>query len=202
MTTSLTISALIAFNIAILGTLAAPGPGFMVIMRAAFTGGRREGILCGLGLSLASVGWSLMAILGLSAVFAVVPWAYTVLKIAGAAYLIWFAISLWRKADQPVEGSVPQGLRGFWLGFVTNMANPKLVVFLASIFTTVLPVTPQGRDAVLILGNHLLLEVTFYCLLTTGLTIPAIRQGYTRLKKVIDRVAAAILSTMALRIAT
>lgn len=196
------LAALLAFNLAILGALASPGPAVIAMLRASLGSGQRAGWLCGLGLSVGATFWSLLAILGLSALFAVVPWAFLALKIAGGAYLIWLALSLWRNADTPVQTDAPQGLNGFKLGLVTNMANPKAVVFIAAIFTTVFPAMPTGTSAALVLGNHLALELAFYSILTVGLTIPAIRAAYLRFKAVFDRAAAAVLGGMALRIAT
>ncbi|MEZ5674366.1 Threonine/homoserine/homoserine lactone efflux protein [Thalassovita litoralis] len=196
------IAALLAFNLAILGALASPGPAVIAMLRASLGSGRRAGFLCGLGLSVGATLWSLLAVLGLSALFAVAPWAFLALKIAGGAYLIWLALSLWRNADAPAQAEAPQGLNGFRLGLVTNMANPKAVVFIAAIFTTVFPAMPTGASAALVLANHLALEIMFYSALTFGLTIPAFRAAYMRFKAVFDRAAAAVLGVMALRIAT
>ena len=195
-------AALIAFNLAILGALASPGPAIMAMLRAALGSGRRAGFFCGLGLGLGALFWSLLAMLGLNALFAIAPWAFIALKVAGAAYLIWLALSLWRGADKPPEAETALSRNGLRLGLLTNLANPKAVVFIAAIFTTIFPEMPAGRETVLILANHLALEVAFYSALTVGLTIPAVRHLYMKSKAVLDRAAAAVLGVMALRIAT
>ena len=51
----------------------------------------------GIGLAFGAVSWRALAVLGLTALFAVAPWAFLALKLCGAAYLIWLAVSLWRK---------------------------------------------------------------------------------------------------------
>ena len=195
-------AALIAFNLAILGALASPGPAIMAMLRAALGSGRRAGFLCGIGLGLGAVFWSLLAVLGLNAIFAVVPWAFIALKVAGAAYLIWLALTLWRRADTPVDTTSHSARTGLRLGLLTNLANPKAVVFVAAIFTTVFPEMPTGHEAALVLANHLALETVFYTALTFGLTIPAVRHLYLKSKAVFDRAAAAVLGVMALHIAT
>lgn len=196
------IAALIAFNLAILAALASPGPAFIAMLRATLGTGPAAGWFCGLGLAIGATSWSILAVLGLTAAFALVPWAFAVLKIGGAAYLLWLAYSLWRHADQPAGRAAGPGLTGFRLGLLTNMANPKAVIFIAAIFTTVFPTMPTGATAALIVVNHLLLEIVFYTALTLGLTIPAIKTAYLRCKAVIDRAAAAVLGVMAIRIAT
>ncbi len=195
-------ASLIAFNLGLLGALASPGPAIMAMLRAALSDGRRAGFLCGLGLATGAVSWSLLAVLGLTALFAVAPWAFVALKLAGAAYLIWLAVTLWRNASNASDFDAPTGVNGLKLGLLTNFANPKAVVFIAAIFTTVFPAMPTGTDAALVLANHFVLEILFYAAVTMGLTIPAIRQLYQKSKAFVDRAAAAMLGVMALRIAT
>ncbi len=194
-------AALIAFNIAMLGALVSPGPALVAMLRAALTGGRKSALACGLGLAFGGVTWSVLAILGLTALFAIAPWAFMILKLCGAAYLIWFAVTLWRNADRALNTTPPRGAQGFWLGLLTNLANPKAVVFLAAIFTTVFPTMPTGGQALLVLGNQLLLEVSFFALLTVGLTLPGFQRRYIAFKSQCDRAAAAILGVLALRVA-
>ena len=64
------------------------------------TGGRAR--LHGLGLARWQLCWTLAALLGLEAVFALFPWAYSALKIGGALYLIWICHQTWRGADRHV----------------------------------------------------------------------------------------------------
>ncbi|MDF1855436.1 LysE family transporter [Pseudooceanicola sp.] len=192
---------LIAFNIAILGALISPGPAFLTILRTALARGRAAGLGCAVGLALAAVSWSALAIVGLTAVFTLVPWAFAVLKIGGAAYLIWLAITLWRQADQPVAMTTSGGRSPFRLGLLTNFANPKAVIFVAAIFTTVFPAMPQGGEAVLVLGNHLLLELLYYGGAVLMLTTQPARAAYVRMKRVFDRCAALVLGALALRVA-
>ncbi|WP_172294085.1 LysE family translocator [Pseudoruegeria sp. HB172150] len=193
---------LLAFNIAIIGALASPGPAFLSVMRSSLTGGRRAGILCAIGLAVAVCVWSLLAIVGLTALFALVPWAYLALKIAGAGYLIWLAVSLWRNADKPVETGDGKGLSGFRLGLFVNLSNPKAVFFVAAIFATVFPEMPRGADAALILANHFVLEALWYSGCALIFASAPVRSAYMRAKAWLDRAAAAILGLLAVRIAS
>lgn len=193
---------LIAFNLAILGALASPGPAFIALTRSTFARGRGAGLGCALGLACAAACWSALALAGLSALFALVPWAFLALKLAGAAYLLWLALSLWRGAHRPVDHDAPRGPAGFRLGLLTNFANPKAVVFIAAIFTTVFPVMPAGAEAAFVLLNHLLLEIAWYGAVALVLSTAPARSAYLRLKAWFDRIAAAVLGVMALRVAT
>lgn len=193
-------AALAAFNIAILGALASPGPAFIAMVRTAFAQGRAAALRCGIGLAFAAVFWTLLALAGLSVIFSLVPFAFLALKLLGAGYLIWLAIALWRNADTPADAQPPTRLTGFRLGLVTNLANPKAVFFIAAIFTTVFPVMPQGKAAALIVANHLALEVTWYIGVALIFSTPRARAAYMRLKSRFDRMAALLLGALAFRV--
>jgi threonine/homoserine/homoserine lactone efflux protein len=190
------------FNLAIMGALISPGPAFVVMIRSSFAGGRSAGLLTGLGLSIGAVCWSLMALLGLQVVFLAVPTAYVALKFLGAGYLIWLAVSLWRNADQPVD-SAPTGLgHGLRLGLITNLSNPKLVFFIAAIFTTVVPAGLPVTAKALLLANHMVLELLWYGFAAVVLTTAPMRRAYIRAKSRFDRCVAVVLGALALRVIT
>jgi threonine/homoserine/homoserine lactone efflux protein len=197
----MSLTSLLAFNLAILGALAVPGPAFLSVVRAALSGGRRHGLTCAAGLAVGATLWSVAALAGLTALFALVPWAYLALKLAGAAYLVWFAAALWRGAGQRVPEAPLRG-RGFALGLLTNLSNPKAVFFIAAIFSTVFPAMPQGRAALEVLANHFSLELVWYGAVALVLTTAPMRAAYLRAKARIDRLAAVGLALLALRTAT
>ena len=196
------VATVLLFNLAILGALASPGPAFIVMIRSAFAGGRRAALPTGLGLSIAAVCWSILAVLGLQVVFLAVPAAYVALKILGAGYLLWLAVSLWRHADRPVE-TVPPGFgRGFRLGLITNMANPKLVFFVAAIFSTVVPAGLPVTAKVQLIANHFTIELLWYGFAAFVLTTAPMRRAYIAMKTRFDKGAALVLGALALRIVT
>jgi threonine/homoserine/homoserine lactone efflux protein len=82
---------LVAFNIALMVALASPGPALLMAMQATLRPGRAAGIATGCGLGLMAAIWTLVALLGLEMVFRVFPWAYAVVKIIGALYLLHIA---------------------------------------------------------------------------------------------------------------
>ncbi len=92
----------IAFNLTLLAAMAAPGPALLYALRQSVAGGFSAGVATGAGLAVMAATWTGAALLGLNAVIALVPWSYVVLKTAGAAYLIWIAVQLWRHANAPV----------------------------------------------------------------------------------------------------
>jgi threonine/homoserine/homoserine lactone efflux protein len=110
-----------------------PGPAVMYIVTRSVAQGRRAGLASVLGIHTGTLVHVAAAVLGLSAVLATSAAAFTVVKIAGAAYLVYLGVRalLSRDADAE-EGGVAatrSNRRLFGEGFVVNLLNPKTAVF-------------------------------------------------------------------------
>ncbi|SIS88795.1 Threonine/homoserine/homoserine lactone efflux protein [Roseivivax lentus] len=191
---------LIAFNLTLLAAMAAPGPALLFALRQSIAGGFRAGFATGLGLAVAAVFWTSLALAGLEAVFVVVPAAYLVLKIGGALYLLYVAYTLWRDAQKPLAETAHPGRRAFLGGMLVNLSNPKSVLFAASVLVVIFPAGLSVTEKALILANHFAVEVVVYGLFAALLATPPARAGYLRLKAAIDRIAAAVLGALGLRL--
>ena len=121
---------------AILVTLA-PGPDNLMVLSIGMARGRAQGVAFGLGCALGCLNHTLLAALGVSALIAASPTAFTTLKIAGGVYLIWLGIQAIRNAralGTPQDGKGPAETHGrlFVKGLVANAINPKVILlFLA-----------------------------------------------------------------------
>ncbi|MFT6674735.1 MAG: threonine/homoserine/homoserine lactone efflux protein [Sulfitobacter sp.] len=196
----MTFETLLAFNLILLAALASPGAAMLFTIKATVASGRRAGVMTGLGLGTAAACWTMAAFLGLESVFALFPWAFGVLKIGGALYLIWIAVQTWRHARAPVSGAPAPSARSFVAGLAVNFGNPKSMLFAAAVILVVFPGSlPPGQIALVVL-NHLVLEYLFYGILATLLSAPAARAGYLRLKPLFDRIAASLLGAFGLRL--
>ncbi|WP_299280580.1 LysE family transporter [uncultured Tateyamaria sp.] len=196
----LTLPDLLAFNVVLLAALASPGAAMLYITRMTVASGRMAGLATGLGLGTAAALWTLAAFLGLEAVFTLFPWTYTALKLGGAAYLIWIAIQTWRHARRPLgDAPTPKG-RAFASGLLVNAGNPKSMLFAAAVIVVIFPQGLAAADVALIVLNHWLLELAFYSLLATLLSSGPARAGYVSLKPLLDRIAAALLGALGLRL--
>ena len=117
----------------------APGPDMMFILATGMRGGARAGLLAMLGVVCSEIVQIAAVAAGLSALFAQVPVAFTVLRLCGAAYLLYLGVQALRSARRgaPLE-DLPPGRRvsgrHAWLrGAVTNLANPKSVTFVVAL---------------------------------------------------------------------
>ena len=110
-----------------------PGPAMLYAAARTMAGGRAAGLMAVLGIHLGAYAHIVAAAAGLSALFHAVPVAYTAVKLAGAAYLVWLGISLFRSKDTPEEnaaGVAPKGSRRAFLQSVTvEVLNPKTAIF-------------------------------------------------------------------------
>ncbi|MEL6207193.1 MAG: LysE family transporter [Pseudomonadota bacterium] len=192
---------LLTFNGALLAAMAAPGPALLIAVRASLTGGQSAGIATGLGLALVAAGWTLAALLGLDALFAIFPWAVATVRIIGAAYLIWIAWTLWRDARTPLaDAPLRPGHAHVVQGMLVNAANPKSVLFAAAVLVVIFPADLTLGARLAFALNHFVLEVVVYAALAVALSTPAARTGYLRMKPVLDRAAGAILGALGVRL--
>lgn len=128
-----------------------PGAGTAMVVRSSIRSGWRAGVLTIAGNELGVVIWALLSVLGISALVAASAVAFLVLKITGAAVLIFLGIQSFLRARRGEEAPKRAPLarrRAFHAGVVTSLANPKLAVFFVALFpqfvddrSTVLPTT-------------------------------------------------------------
>lgn len=116
-----------------------PGPNFFAVTHVAAAHGRKAGLLTALGITLGSVFWALAGLFGLKIVFALFPWAWTIVKFSGAAYLIYIGVKMWRTAEAKDEAFKMTAGSAFRIGLLTNLANPKTAAFAASLFAVAIP---------------------------------------------------------------
>ncbi len=115
-----------------------PGPNMIYLLSRSLCQGRQAGVISLAGVIAAFFVHIFAAALGLTALFMAVPLAYDALKWAGAAYLLYLAGQALRPGGRsPFQArELPQDppLRLFFMGFLTNLLNPKIAVFYLSIF--------------------------------------------------------------------
>lgn len=112
-----------------------PGPGVFYIVTRSMLQGRRHGIASVFGVALGNLGNAVGASIGLAALFALSTTAFTVVKYAGALYLVYLGLQALRApaADGTVPAPAPASLgRIFRDGFVVALFNPKTAIFFAA----------------------------------------------------------------------
>lgn len=203
---------LITLGSVVLLACISPGPDFIAVTSHALSG-RRAGLGAAIGVSVACLVWSSLAMFGLGLLLARIAWLYEVVRIAGAVYLMYLGgkmlLSAWKmrgvKAPElsgfRAETSIKFG-RGLRNGLLVGLTNPKSAAFFGSLFVTVLPVAApmwvHGVTLAIVLG----VATGWFCLLSVLFSSRAIQRVYRNLRNYIDTLMGAILVAIGVRLAS
>ena len=121
---------LLSFIAASVALIIMPGPNVAVILATGAAHGTRSALLVVAGTTLAQAAQIALVVVGLGVLLSIWGWAFTVLKWAGVAYLVWMAFKTWTAPPsgeaKPLDGEL------FMHGAATALANPKTMVFHAA----------------------------------------------------------------------
>ncbi|MFZ6681782.1 LysE family translocator [Undibacterium sp. Tian12W] len=130
---------LFTFMAVVLGMFLVPGPAVLLVITRTAQSGRRTGIATGLGIATGDLIHTLAAAIGLSALLATSALAFTVVKLAGAAYLLYLGVRAIMAKPAPEEASATQRLvpsmqlvsplRAYWQAVPAELLNPKTALF-------------------------------------------------------------------------
>ncbi len=191
-----------------------PGPDMVLVLRNGAAGGTAAAWRTGLGCCTGIAVHAGAAVLGLSALLAASETAYTVLKLAGAAYLVWLGLSALRGSFRAPEpdlsapvyenpGSDPRAEGGHYRqGLLTNLLNPKI----ALLFLTLLPqfVTtgePRVRTTAELALVFLLIAVLWWRLFSLAVGRLGAWLARRRVRTVLDRITGSVLVGLGIRVA-
>ncbi|MGJ8615992.1 MAG: LysE family translocator [Sulfitobacter sp.] len=152
---------LVAWGILCMG-LFSPGPNILAVIGTSMASGRGHGSALAMGISMGSGLWAILTVLGLSALIAAYAQALLVLKIAGAAYLLWLAWKSFRSAMTPKPDPVIRSANGarralFLRGLGIQMSNPKAALSWIAIVALGLGTdAPWQVAAILVVGSTLI----------------------------------------------
>ncbi len=109
-----------------------PGQDMLLVMSRSLAQGAAAGVATAAGVSVGLVGHTLLATLGLGAVLRASEWLFVVLKLVGAAYLVYLGVTLLRTRRTELPGSSTSNRslgRLFIDGAFSNVSNPKIAIF-------------------------------------------------------------------------
>lgn len=152
----MTLTAFLAYCAAITLAAATPGPAMFAVITNGVSRGFVRAFTAGVGVAVGDAVLVTLALLGLVALAQAFEWVFLVLKYAGAAYLIFLGIRMWRAAAAEADGSpaTEAGLsRSFLLGASIALGNPKAILFHASIMPLILNLnTMTSADGLLVVA--------------------------------------------------
>lgn len=185
--------------------VASPGPSTVLVIQTSAVSGRRAGLLAAFAMMLGALVWAAAALYGLQILFARFEWLYIAFRIAGAIYLIYLGFMLLRHAGAPLPEADPAAAQaGVWQGFVKalllQLSNPKVMVFMGSIFISLLPAQPPAWMDATVLAIVAINEFTWFALLALLFSGSTARAFYRRTKVWLDRIMGGLLAALGVRL--
>ena len=155
-----------------------PGPDSLLVMTRSATQGWRAGVAAAIGIGAGCFVHIFAAALGLSALLATSATAFTVVKLAGAAYILYMAVGLLlskkRDAAAPLALQPLPYRKIFGQGFLTNVLNPKVAIFFLAFVPQFIDAdAPHKALAFIILGAIFTINGTLWCASLAVLTAQA-----------------------------
>jgi threonine/homoserine/homoserine lactone efflux protein len=207
-------TSLAAFVLAVVLISASPGPAMALIFRRAALRGLRGAVPTVLGLELGLYCWALFAGAGLAALVAASEVAFVVLRVVGAAVLLYLGLEAWRTAwraraehgEATAVARGPVGRRRWWApfgeGVLVQLANPKAAVFMIAFYPQFVPSHgPVLATTAVLALLQVALETVLYLALAAGVARAGAWFRRPRIRRRLDAVSGTVLVGLGLRVA-
>ena len=199
---------LVAFVAVSAVVICTPGQDTALTIRNTLAGGRRSGVSTAAGVAAGQAVWTVAASAGVVALLTASEPVFRALKLVGAAYLVYLgAQSLWaaftrRAHEQRLPSAVPlTPSRALRQGLLSNLGNPKMAVFFASLLPQFAPEGGSSFAVLLVLG-FLFCALTLAWLSLYALAIARLgRLLTTTVRRTLDAVTGVVLVALGLRLA-
>jgi threonine/homoserine/homoserine lactone efflux protein len=185
-----------------------PGVDTAMVLRSAALDGPRSGVAAAIGIVIGCFIWGASVSLGLGSLLQASELAYTVVKCAGAAYLIWFGARMLWKPRQSLTDDINAGqpagaISALRRGFLTNILNPKIGVF----YVTFLPqFVPRGASiagySFFLASIHVALTLVWYAILIAAMVPLGRFLRIPLVVKTMDRVAGGVFVAFGIKLVT
>ena len=188
-----------------------PGPAFAVTVKNALAYNRRAGVITAVGLGFGVGAHVIFVLTGLAVILSQSVIVFNIIKYAGAAYLIYIGFKGLRakkaeNADEPQTDTQPHyktmsDLKALQIGFLTNLLNPKAVVFFTAVFTQFIGAETSFWALIMFGLTAVAIEMGWFATLSTILTTPQVKARFTSFAHWIDRVCGGLLMALGIRLA-
>ncbi|REE98726.1 LysE family translocator [Thermomonospora umbrina] len=200
---------LLAFAGVLQLTVMSPGPDFALMVRNSAVSGRRAGMMTALGIAVGCLLWAVAAAVGVAAVLAASATAYTVVKLVGAAYLLFLGVRAVRAAMRgeyrPGESGDDERdgpWRAFRQGLLCNVLNPKAAAFYVALMPQFLPESPSVAHTGALTVIAFALTALWFVIVAN--VVGALRRVFDRpvVRRRLDAIMGFVLVGLGLRLAT
>jgi threonine/homoserine/homoserine lactone efflux protein len=188
-----------------------PGPDTAMTVRSTLLGGRAAGFATSLGVALGLNIWALATSVGLVAVLIASEPVFNAIRLAGAAYLVWLGLQSLYAAFKPVasaqqnvsaDGPRLRPAAAFRQGLLSDLGNPKIAVFFASVLPQFAP-DGQGMLSHLALLGLIFSAMTLVWLTLYATVIASLGDAFrrSRIRRVVEGMMGATLVGLGMRVA-
>ena len=180
--------------------LMSPGPDFFFVSQTAASRSRKEAMMGVIGITLGVLVWAAVELMVLHLILQKMAWLHQIITVGGGLYLCWMGWQLMKSARAKKQNgddttvTLPARGRTFMRGLLTNLSNPKAVIYFGSVFSMFVGDSVSGGER---LGIFLLIVVetlAWFSLVALVFALPKMRRGYQRLAKWIDGVAGVVFA--------
>jgi RhtB (resistance to homoserine/threonine) family protein len=206
------ITALATYVIAITLLTVTPGVDTMLVIRNTARGGWRDGAVSSLGICSGLFVHATISAVGISVILLQAAWAYSLLKLAGAGYLVWLGYCSWRKVIRKETFAVANGdisrtqdflaWRSLREGLLSNVLNPKTAVFYMAFLPQFIDATHSAlAQSLFLAGLHFIIAMIWQCLL--ALMVRQLKGWLQRprISRMFDGVTGTVMVALGLRVA-
>lgn len=195
--------------------VASPGPDFVMITRNSLVYSRKTGVYSAVGLGLGMMVHIAYCLIGIGFLISQSILLFNIVKFMGAAYLIWIGMQSIRAKKQAaeddeksVEGIMEvvaekdMSVRGaIWMGFLTNVLNPKATLFFLSLFTQVIdPATPLIIQ--MLYGLEMVVAgIAWFSILSLFFSQSRVKARFMQIGHYIERAMGAVLVALGIKVA-
>ncbi|MGN6489064.1 MAG: LysE family translocator [Devosia sp.] len=140
-----------------------PGPSVTVVVANSLARGTKAGLLTILGTEIAMLSMVLIVAIGMDAVMGLVSEAFTIIKLVGAAYLIWIGWKMFTatgKLEMDRAGDRLPLVRYLWQGALINWSNPKTLLFLGAFLPQFVDTSRPAFEQIMTLGLIVMVVAT------------------------------------------
>lgn len=182
--------------------LLSPGPDVALVVQNATQHGRKTGVMIALGLSCGILVHLILSLTGISYLVKQQPMLFNLLQLAGGSYLLYLGVGALQSVMAQKNASTPthspalsvlgNRRQAFTKGMMTNLLNPKALVFFVSLLSSLIPasmsVSGKVSAALILVG----LSLTWFSCLAWLLTTSAMQQRMQRITRSVDGICAAV----------
>ncbi|NIF50288.1 threonine export protein RhtC [Enterobacter sp. Ap-916] len=181
--------------------LMSPGPDFFFVSQTAVSRSRKEAMMGVLGITAGVMVWAGVALLGLHLILEKMAWLHNIIMVGGGLYLCWMGYQMLRgafkkevKSEEAPKVELASGGKSFVKGLLTNLANPKAIIYFGSVFSLFVGDNVGSAER---WGLFVLIAIetfAWFTIVASLFALPKMRRGYQRLAKWIDGMAGALFT--------